>query len=153
MVLIDVILSFLIILRCFFLKGLFITAYQSVVKLKIFKDLIGMKLSKVPLVVIVSKMIAAAKAGIKVNQVKLEAYFLAGGNMVRVINALVFTGKANWGLSFERATAIDLAGKDVLEAVKMSVIPKVIETPVLASTAKEGIQLKARKHLKVVFNA
>jgi len=123
--------------------GLFITAYFSGVKLKIFKDLIGMRLRKVPPVVIVRGMITATKAGIKIDQSKLEAHYLAGGNVVKVINALVSADKANLGLSFERATAIDLAGRDVLEAVKMSVIPKVVETPMVAAVAKDGIQLKA----------
>jgi uncharacterized protein YqfA (UPF0365 family) len=88
-------------------------------------------------------MITATKAGIKIDQSKLEAHYLAGGNVVKVINALVSADKANLGLTFERATAIDLAGRDVLEAVKMSVIPKVVETPMVAAVAKDGIQLKA----------
>ena len=83
---------------------------------------------------------------------KLEAHYLAGGNVNKVINALVSADKANLGLSFERATAIDLAGRDVLEAVKMSVIPKVIETPVVAAVAKDGIQLKAIARITVRAN-
>ncbi len=135
---------FLLIVFLYFVPlGLFITAYFSGVKLKIFKDLIGMRLRKVPPVVIVRGMITATKAGIKIDQSKLEAHYLAGGNVVKVINALVSADKANLGLSFERATAIDLAGRDVLEAVKMSVIPKVVETPMVAAVAKDGIQLKA----------
>ena len=132
--------------------GLFITAYFSGVKLKIFKDLIGMRLRKVPPVVIVRSMITATKAGIKVEQAKLEAHFLAGGNVVKVIQALVSADKANLGLSFERAAAIDLAGRDVLEAIKMSVLPKVIETPLVAAMAKDGIQLKAIARITVRAN-
>jgi len=82
----------------------------------------------------------------------LEAHFLAGGNVIKVINALVSADKANLGLTFERATAIDLAGRDVLEAVKMSVIPKVVETPLVAAVAKDGIQLKAIARITVRAN-
>jgi uncharacterized protein YqfA (UPF0365 family) len=152
LVLIVVILFVLIVFLYFVPIGLFITAYFSGVKFKIFKDLVGMRLRKVPPVVIVRGMITATKAGIKLDQAKLEAHFLAGGNVNRVINALVSADKANLGLSFERATAIDLAGRDVLEAVKMSVIPKVIETPLVAAVAKDGIQLKAIARITVRAN-
>ncbi len=152
LVIIIAIILFLIVFLYFVPIGLFITAYFSGVKLKIFKDLIGMRLRKVPPVVIVRSMITATKAGITVEQNKLEAHYLAGGNVVKVINALVSADKANLGLSFERATAIDLAGRDVLEAVKMSVLPKVIETPVVAAVAKDGIQLKAIARITVRAN-
>ncbi len=151
-VIIIAIILFLIVFLYFVPIGLFITAYFSGVKLKIFKDLIGMRLRKVPPVVIVRSMITATKAGIQVEQNKLEAHYLAGGNVVKVINALVSADKANLGLTFERATAIDLAGRDVLEAVKMSVLPKVIETPVVAAVAKDGIQLKAIARITVRAN-
>ncbi|HZW40644.1 MAG TPA: flotillin-like protein FloA [Ignavibacteriaceae bacterium] len=144
---------FLLILFFYFVPiGLYITAFFSGVKLRIFKDLVGMRLRKVPPFVIVRSMITATKAGIKVDMGKLEAHYLAGGNVVKVINALVSADKANLGLTFERATAIDLAGRDVLEAVKMSVIPKVIETPVVAAVAKDGIQLKAIARITVRAN-
>lgn len=130
---------------------LYITAFFSGVRFKI-RELIGMRLRKVPPATIVKSMIAATKAGIKVDQGKLEAHYLAGGNVIKVINALVSADKANLGLSFERATAIDLAGRDVLEAVKMSVLPKVIETPVVAAVAKDGIQLKAIARITVRAN-
>jgi uncharacterized protein YqfA (UPF0365 family) len=132
--------------------GLYITAFFSGVRMKIFRDLVGMRLRKVPPVVIVRSMITATKAGIKVDQSKLEAHYLAGGNVVKVINALVSADKANIGLTFERATAIDLAGRDVLEAVKMSVLPKVVETPLVAAVAKDGIQLKAIARITVRAN-
>lgn len=132
--------------------GLYITAFFSGVRMRIFKDLIGMRLRKVPPVVIVRSMITATKAGIKVDQSKLEAHYLAGGNVVKVINALVSADKANLGLTFERATAIDLAGRDVLEAVRMSVLPKVVETPMVAAVAKDGIQLKAIARITVRAN-
>jgi len=151
-ILIIAIILFLFVFLYFVPIGLFITAYFSGVKLRIFQDLVGMRLRKVPPVIIVRSMITAAKAGIIVEEGKLEAHFLAGGSVVTVINALVSADKANIHLPFERATAIDLAGRDVLEAVKMSVIPKVIETPLVSAIAKDGIQLKAIARITVRTN-
>jgi uncharacterized protein YqfA (UPF0365 family) len=153
LVVIIAIVLFLFVFLYFVPLGLFITAFFSGVRLKIFKDLIGMRLRKVPPVVIVRSMITAHKAGLPhVEQGMLEAHYLAGGNVPRVINALISADKANLGLTFERATAIDLAGRDVLEAVKMSVLPKVIETPLVAAVAKDGIQLKAIARITVRAN-
>lgn len=151
-VIIFAIILFLIVFLYFIPLGLFITAYFSGVKVKIFRDLVGMRLRKVPPVIIVRSMITATKAGITVEMGKLEAHYLAGGNVLKVINALISADKANLGLTFERATAIDLAGRDVLEAVKMSVLPKVIETPLVAAVAKDGIQLKAIARITVRAN-
>ncbi len=132
--------------------GLFITAYFSGVKLKIFRDLVGMRLRKVSPAVIVRSMISATKAGLFLNSSLLEAHYLAGGNVIKVVNALISANKANLELSFEKAAAIDLAGRDVLEAVKMSVIPKVIQTPLVSAVAKDGIQLKAIARITVRAN-
>ena len=132
--------------------GLFITAYFSGVKVKIFRDLIGMRLRKVPPHIIVRSKITATKAGLNVDIPSLEAHYLAGGNVLNVTNALISANKANLNLSFERAAAIDLAGRDVLEAVKMSVLPKVIETPEVAAVAKDWIQLKAIARITVRTN-
>jgi len=151
-VLIVVALIILFIILYFVPIGLFVTAFFSGVKVRIFKDLVGMRLRKVPPHVIVRAMITATKAGIMLDVGKLEAHYLAGGNVDRVINALISADKANLGLSFERATAIDLAGRDVLEAVKMSVLPKVIETPLVAAMAKNGIQLKAMARITIRTN-
>jgi uncharacterized protein YqfA (UPF0365 family) len=151
-VIIIAVFLFLIVFLYFVPLGLYITAYFSGVRMKIFKDLVGMRLRKVPPVIIVRSMITATKAGIKLEQGKLEAHYLAGGNVIRVINSLISADKANLGLSFERATAIDLAGRDVLEAVKMSVLPKVIETPMVAAISKDGIQLKAIARITVRTN-
>ena len=152
-VLIIILAVFFLIMFLYFVPiGLFITAYFSGVRMKIFRDLVGMRLRKVPPVIIVRSMITATKAGIKVDQGKLEAHYLAGGNVIKVINALISADKANLGLTFERATAIDLAGRDVLDAVKMSVIPKVIETPLVSGVAKDGIQLKAIARITVRAN-
>ncbi len=145
--------GFLIILFLYFIPvRLYIAAIASGVKIKIFQDLIGMRLRRVPPSVIVNGMITATKAGIMLEQGKLEAHFLAGGNVPNVINALISADKANLGLTFERAAAIDLAGRNVLEAVNMSVLPKVIETPVVSAVAKDGIQLKAIARVTVRTN-
>ncbi|MCZ7601260.1 MAG: flotillin-like protein FloA [Melioribacteraceae bacterium] len=143
---------FLFLIFYFVPIGLFITAYFSGVKLKIFKDLVGMRLRKVSPVVIVRSMISATKAGLYVQVSLLEAHYLAGGNVIKVVNALISANKANLELDFEKAAAIDLAGRDVLEAVKMSVLPKVIETPLVAAVAKDGIQLKAIARITVRAN-
>lgn len=132
--------------------GLFITAYFSGVKLKIFKDLVGMRLRKVSPRLIVLPQISATKAGIELDTSYLEAHYLAGGNVVNVVNALISANKANLELSFEKAAAIDLAGRNVLEAVQMSVLPKVIETPMVSAVAKDGIQLKAVARITVRAN-
>jgi uncharacterized protein YqfA (UPF0365 family) len=151
-VIIIAVVLFLLLFFYFIPIGLFITAYFSGVKMKIFRDLVGMRLRKVSPVLIVRNMITATKAGLTIDQGKLEAHYLAGGNVTKVINALISADKANLGLTFERATAIDLAGRDVLEAVKMSVVPKVIETPLVAAVAKDGIQLKAIARVTVRAN-
>lgn len=143
---------FLILLVYFIPIGLFITAYFSGVKLRIFQDLVGMRLRKVSPHAIVRSLISATKAGLKLDPSFLEAHYLAGGNVIKVVNALISANKANLDLSFAKAAAIDLAGRDVLEAVRMSVLPKVIETPVVSAVAKDGIQLKAIARITVRAN-
>src|SRR5690554_407008 len=83
---------------------------------------------------------------------KLESHYLAGGNVDRVVNALIAAQRANINLSFERGAAIDLAGRDVLEAVQMSVNPKVIETPFISGIAIDGIEVKAKARITVRAN-
>ena len=146
------IIFFLILFTYFVPIGLYITAYFSGVKLKIFKDLVGMRLRKVSPTVIVRNLISATKARLELETALVEAHYLAGGNVTTVVNALISASKANLDLSFEKAAAIDLAGRDVLEAVKMSVVPKVIETPLVAAVAKDGIQLKAIARVTVRAN-
>ncbi len=114
--------------------------------------LIGMRLRRVPPGTVVTARISAAKAGLPISVNDLEAHYLAGGNVVRVVNALISADKANITMPFKRAAAIDLAGRDVLEAVKMSVIPKVMETPRIAAVAKDGIQLIAIARVTVRTN-
>lgn len=112
-----------------------------------------MRIRKVPPHSIVRCMIEAHKAGLKnVKRDDLEAHYLAGGHIEQVIHALVSAAKANIELSFQMATAIDLAGRDVFEAVQMSVNPKVIDTPPVAAVAKNGIQLLAKARITVRAN-
>ncbi|MFA3781953.1 flotillin-like protein FloA [Melioribacteraceae bacterium 4301-Me] len=152
-VVVIVVVIFLLIIFFYFVPiGLYITAYFSGVKMRIFRDLIGMRLRKVSPQVIVRNMISAAKADIHLESGLLEAHYLAGGNVTKVVNALISANKANLDLQFQKAAAIDLAGRDVLEAVKMSVLPKVIETPMVAAVAKDGIQLKAIARITVRAN-
>jgi uncharacterized protein YqfA (UPF0365 family) len=132
--------------------GLWITSYFSGVKVSIVRDLIGMRLRKVPPGPIVKAAITASKAGLAIDIGKLEAHYLAGGNVHKVVMALISADKANLGLTFERAAAIDLAGRDVFEAVQISVNPKVIETPAITALAKDGIQVRAVARVTVRAN-
>ncbi|MDK2800921.1 MAG: hypothetical protein PWQ70_2540 [Clostridiales bacterium] len=145
---------FVIVIALFFSfipLGLWISALAANVKVGIF-TLIGMRLRRVIPSRIVNPLIKAIKAGLDVSTNKLEAHYLAGGNVDRVVNALIAAQRANIPLEFERAAAIDLAGRDVLQAVQMSVNPKVIETPVVAAVAKDGIEVKARARVTVRAN-
>ncbi|MFN3265616.1 MAG: flotillin-like protein FloA [Deinococcales bacterium] len=113
-------------------------------------SLIGMRLRRVAPARIIYPLIKARKAGLKdVQQNNLEAHFLAGGNVDKVVDALIAAGKAGIPLSFEQATAIDLAGRDVLDAVRVSVNPKVIQTPMVTGMAQDGIQLLATARITV----
>ncbi len=131
--------------------GLWISAIAAGVKISFF-DLIGMRLRRVIPSVIVGPMIKSHKAGLKLTSNKLEAHYLAGGNVDRVVDALIAAQRAEIDLTFERAAAIDLAGRDVLEAVKMSVNPKVIQTPVVTAVAMDGIQVMATARVTVRAN-
>ncbi len=115
-------------------------------------DLIGMRLRKVSPRAIVPPLITATKAGLGLATKQLETHYLSGGNVDRVVTALVSADKANIDLPFQQAAAIDLAGRDVLEAVKVSVNPKVIQTPKVAAMAKDGIQLVALARVTVRAN-
>ncbi|MEW6077641.1 MAG: flotillin-like protein FloA [Thermodesulfobacteriota bacterium] len=115
-------------------------------------NIVFMRFRKVPPKLIVVSKIMAAKAGLEVTTDELESHFLAGGNVSRLIQALIAADKAKIELNFNRAAAIDLAGRDVLEAVQMSVNPKVIETPMIAAMAKDGIQLQAVSRVTVRAN-
>jgi uncharacterized protein YqfA (UPF0365 family) len=130
---------------------LWVTALASGVWVPL-TTLIGMRLRRVNPVVIINPLIAASKAGLKLDITELEAHFLAGGGVSNVVNALISADKANIDLDFRRAAAIDLAGRDVLEAVHVSVNPKVIPTPKVAAMAKDGIQLTATALVTVRAN-
>ncbi|RCW45394.1 MULTISPECIES: flotillin-like protein FloA [unclassified Halanaerobium] len=131
--------------------GLWISATAAGVKVSFF-NLIGMRLRRVVPSLIVSPMIKSHKAGLALSSDKLEAHYLAGGNVDRVVDALIAAQRAEIDLIFERAAAIDLAGRDVLEAVKMSVNPKVIQTPIVTAVAMDGIQVMATARVTVRAN-
>jgi len=117
-----------------------------------FLTLFGMRFRKVAPAAIVDPLITARKAGLAITIDELEIHFLSGGNVQRVVNALISADKAQIPLSFKQATAIDLAGRDVFEAVQVSVNPKVITTPKVAAMAKDGIQLLAMARVTVRAN-
>jgi len=131
--------------------GLWISALAAGVKLSMF-NLVGMKLRRVWPARIVLPLVKATKAGLNVNANQLEAHLLAGGNVDRVVDALIAAQRANMDLGFERAAAIDLAGRDVLDAVKMSVNPKVIETANVSAVSKDGIELLVKARVTVRAN-
>ncbi len=114
--------------------------------------LIGMRLRKVSPHKVIGPMIAAWKAGVQPSASGLEAHYLAGGSVDRVVRALISADKANIALDFQKAAAIDLAGRDVFDAVAMSVNPRVIETPRIGAVAKDGIQLFALARVTVRAN-
>ena len=112
-------------------------------------NLFGLRLRRdIPSKVVEPQKIAT-KAGVDLNVNELEGHYLAGGNVDKVVNALIAAQRANIDLGFERAAAIDLAGRDVLNAVQMSVNPMVIETPPVAAVAIDGIELKAKARVTV----
>jgi len=153
-ILVLILIAIIVFLSLFFSfvpVGLWISAAAAGVKVGIL-TLVGMRLRRVIPSRIVNPMIKAEKAGLNVSINKLEAHYLAGGNVDKVVNALIAAQRANIPLEFERAAAIDLAGRDVLVAVQMSVNPKVIETPLIAAIAKDGIELKAKARVTVRAN-
>ncbi len=147
-----IILIAIVLILSFVPIGLWISALAAGVHLSIM-TLIGMRLRRVQPAKIVNPLIKATKAGLDdINTNNLEAHFLAGGNVDRVVNALIAAQRAGIPLTFERAAAIDLAGRNVLEAVQMSVNPKVIETPQVAAVAKDGIEIIAKARVTVRAN-
>lgn len=149
-ILIAVIL-FLVLFFSFVPIRLWISALAAGVKISIF-TLIGMRFRNVQPSRIVLPMIKASKAGLDVTINMLETHYLAGGNVDKIVNALIGAQRANIPLEFGKAQAIDLAGRDVLQAVQMSVNPKVIETPIVAAIAKDGIELRAKARVTVRAN-
>lgn len=132
--------------------GLWVSAIFSGVRVNLL-DLVLMRLRKVPPNLIVKSLILAVKAGLKgIDSRLLETHFLAGGNLVNVIKALIVADKANLSISFQQATAIDLAGRDVLEAVQISVTPYMIIVPSITGVSLDGIQLIAEARVTVRTN-
>ena len=131
--------------------GLWVSSLAANVKVSIF-NLIGMRLRRVIPSKIVIPLIKSTKAGMGLTVNQLEAHYLAGGNVDNVVNALIAAHRADIDLQFEKAAAIDLAGRDVLEAVKMSVNPRVIETPNVSAVAKDGIELLVKARVTVRAN-
>ena len=154
-VMIIVLLMLAVILVLVFLRyvplGLWVRALSSGVKLKV-STLIGMRLRRISPHRLVDTFIMVRKAGLDLTIDQLEKHFLAGGNIERVAKAMISAQQASIGLTFSQACAIDLAGRDVLQAVQMSVIPKVIETPPIAAVAKDGIELRAKARVTVRTN-
>ncbi|MDY6800555.1 MAG: flotillin-like protein FloA [Bacteroidota bacterium] len=152
--LIAVIIGIIVLLYLFLYLipiGLWFQALVSGVRISLLQ-LIFMRWRKVPPSIIVRAMIEGTKAGLNLNRNDLEAHYLAGGRVPDVVHALVSAEKANIDLPFNMATAIDLAGRDVLEAVQMSVNPKVIDTPPVTAVAKDGIQLICKARVTVRAN-
>ncbi len=143
-ILISVFLSFVPI-------GLWVSATAAGVKISIF-SLIGMRLRRVRPDMVIRPLIKGTKAGLEVDVNQLEAHLLSGGHVDNVVNALIAAHRANLELTFERAAAIDLAGRDVFEAVRMSVSPKIIETPLISAVALDGIEVKVVAKVTVRAN-
>lgn len=141
--------------------NLWITAIFSGVRVGLL-ELVFMRIRKVPPAAIVNSLITATKAGLTTGEddgtrrpfrtQDLETHYLAGGNVSQVIRALISADKANINLTFKQATAIDLAGRDIFEAVQMSVIPKVIDTPSVTAVALDGIQLIVNARVTIRAN-
>ncbi len=150
-----IIIALIVIVVAMFLSfvpvGLWVTAFFSGVRIKI-SELIGMKLRRVKPSRIVRPAIKATKAGLDLEISSLEAHYLAGGNVNTLVDALIAAQRANIPLQFERAAAIDLAGRDVLEAVQVSVNPKVIETPNISAVAQDGIEVIVKAKVTVRAN-
>ena len=150
---------FLVLITIFFkFFGLWIRARMAGAPVTM-GNLLGMWLRKVRPEVIVQARIMAVKAGLLMPPDPIEAHYLAGGNVMNTIRALIIANKANINLDFKRAAAIDLAGRDVLDAVQTSVNPKIIDCPSSAlgkttidAVAKDGIQLKAKARVTVRTN-
>ena len=145
-------IGFVIFIMVFQIIGLWLSAQFSGVRVSLIQ-LIIMRFRKVPPSVIVQALITSQKAGLlDVTRDELEAHFLAGGNVVLVTKALISADKANIQLTFKQAAAIDLAGRNVFEAVQTSVNPRVINTPSVAAVAQDGIQLIAKARVTVRAN-
>ncbi len=150
-ILIGIIVLLVAILFTFVPIGLWISARASETKVSLF-SLVGMRLRRVKPSYIIEPLIKGTKANLDISADQLEAHYLSGGSVNKIVNALIAAQRAELELSFERAAAIDLAGRDVFEAVKMSVTPKVIETPWISAVAIDGIEVKVIARVTVRAN-
>jgi uncharacterized protein YqfA (UPF0365 family) len=152
-ILIPIIIAFIgfLVFMYFVPMNLWITAVVSGVRVSLIQ-LIVMRIRKVPPSTIVNSLITSTKAGLNLTANDLETHYLAGGNVPNVIKALISADKANIALTFKQAAAIDLAGRDVFEAVQISVNPQVINTPNVAAVAQDGIQLIAKARVTLRAN-
>ncbi|MCC6384336.1 MAG: flotillin-like protein FloA [Bacteroidia bacterium] len=145
------IIIFIFLFLYFVPVNLWITAVFSGVRISIM-NLVLMRLRKVPPGIVVNALINSTKAGLSVTANEIETHYLAGGHVNNVIKALISADKANIPMSFKMATAIDLAGRDVADAVQLSVNPRVIDTPPVSAVAKDGIQLIVKARVTVRTN-
>ena len=148
---IFVVIIFLSIILNFIPLGLWISAAAAGVHVSFF-SLIGMRLRRVRPDRIINPLIKGTKAGLNISVNQLESHLLSGGKVDNVVDALIAAHRANLELTFERAAAIDLAGRNVFEAVRMSVTPKIIETPWISAVAKDGIEVKVIARVTVRAN-
>ncbi len=146
-----VVLAFIITFLCLVPLRLWFRAIVSNAYVPMSK-LIGMKMRKVDVNKIVLTYITAKKAGLTITLDELETHYMANGDIERVVKALISAHSANMDLSVQTAKAIDLAGRDVYQAVRNSVVPKIIETPVVSAMAKDGIELKVKAKVTVISN-
>ena len=142
---------FFIVFFSFIPVGLWISAISAGVKVSLF-SLVGMRFRRVRPASVINPLIKGTKAGLTLSQNQLESHLLSGGRVNNVVDALIASHRAEMELSFERAAAIDLAGRDVFEAVRMSVMPKIIETPMISAMAINGIEIKAMAKVTVRAN-
>ncbi|MBS5793502.1 MAG: flotillin-like protein FloA [Lachnospirales bacterium] len=150
-VLFFIVFILIVIVLSFIPVGLWISAAAAGVKVSIF-SLIGMRLRRVRPDRIIKPLIKGTKASLDINTNQLESHLLSGGRVDNVVDALIAAHRANLELSFEKAAAIDLAGRDVFEAVRMSVNPKIIETPWISAVAVDGIEVKVVARVTVRAN-
>lgn len=144
----GIVLLFIVLFFTLVPVGLWVSCLAANVRVSIF-SLVGMRLRRVMPAAIMLPLVKARKAGLELSANQLEAHYLAGGHVNDVVNALIASERAGIELPFEKAAAIDLAGRDVLEAVKMSVNPKVIETANISAVAKDGIELLVKARVTV----
>ena len=144
----GIVLLFIVLFFTLVPVGLWVSCLAANVRVSIF-SLVGMRLRRVMPAAIMLPLVKARKAGLNLSSNQLEAHYLAGGHVNDVVNALIASERAGIELPFEKAAAIDLAGRDVLEAVKMSVNPKVIETANISAVAKDGIELLVKARVTV----